>query len=60
LHSEKEIKSLLSIAVISEIPEMVSPLDERNTKKKLALGWAATALLSAMILAGSIFSFLHN
>ncbi len=60
LHSEKEIKSLLPIAVISEIPEMVSPLDERNTKKKLALGWAATALVFATILAGSVFSFLHN
>ncbi len=60
LHSEQEIKSLLPIAVISEIPEMVSPLDERNTKRKLALGWAATALVFAMILAGSVFSFLNN
>ncbi len=60
LHSEKEIKSLLPIAVISEVPEMVSPLDERNTKRKLALGWATTAFVFATILGGSVFSFLHN
>jgi len=60
LHSEQEIKALLPIAVISEIPEMVSPLDERNTKRRLALGWAATALVFATILAGSVFSFLNN
>jgi polysaccharide chain length determinant protein (PEP-CTERM system associated) len=60
LHTEKEIKSLLPIAVISEIPEIVSPLDERNSKKKLALGWVATVLVVGTILAGSVFSFLHN
>jgi polysaccharide chain length determinant protein (PEP-CTERM system associated) len=60
LHTEKEIKSLLPVAVISEIPEIVSPLDERNSKKKLALGWVATVLVVGTILAGSVFSFLHN
>ncbi len=60
LHTEKEIKSLLPIAVISEIPEIVSPLDKRNTKKKLALGWVATVLVVGTILAGSVFSFLHS
>ncbi|MGA9062049.1 MAG: hypothetical protein WB341_10335 [Terracidiphilus sp.] len=60
LHSEKDIKSLLPVAVISEIPEIVSPSDERNTKRRLALGWAATALVFAAMLAGSVFSYLHN
>ena len=60
LHTEKEIKSLLPVAVISEIPEIVSPLDERNSKKKLALGWVATVLVVGTILAGSVFSFLHS
>lgn len=60
LHTEKEIKSLLPIAVISEIPEIVNPVDERNSKKKLAFGWAASALVIGVILAGSLFSFLGN
>ena len=60
LHTEKEIKSLLPIAVISEIPEIVSPADERRAKKKLVLGWAASAIVVGAILAGSLFSFLHS
>ncbi len=60
LHTEKEIKALLPIAVISEIPEIVTPADERKSKKKLALGWAASAVVVGAILAGSVFSFLHN
>ena len=60
LHSEKEIATLLPMAIISEIPEIVSPLDERNNKKKMVLGWAATAVVIATILAGSAFSYLHD
>jgi polysaccharide chain length determinant protein (PEP-CTERM system associated) len=60
LHTEKEIKSLLPIAVISEIPEIASPLDDQNTRRRLALGWAASAVVFATILAGSVFSYLHN
>jgi polysaccharide chain length determinant protein (PEP-CTERM system associated) len=60
LHSEREIKSLLPIAVFSEIPEVVSPFDERSTKRKLVLGWATTAFVVVTILAGSVFSFLRH
>ena len=60
LHSEKEIKALLPIAVISEIPEVVSALDESRVKKRLVLGWATVALVAATILAGSAFSYLHD
>ena len=60
LHSEKEIKTLLPVAVISEIPEIVSLSDERRNKKKMAFGWAMTLLVVAAILAGSAFSYLHK
>ncbi len=60
LHSEKEIKALLPIAILSEIPEIVSPSDERSSKKKMVLGWAMAALIVATILAGSAFSYLHG
>jgi succinoglycan biosynthesis transport protein ExoP len=59
LHSEKEIKILLPLAVISEIPEIVNPSDERTNKKRIALGWAMTAIVAVTILAGSAFSYLH-
>ena len=60
LHSEKEIKALLPIAVISEIPAIASPLDEAKTKRRLALGWTMTALVVVTIAAGSAFSYFHN
>jgi polysaccharide chain length determinant protein (PEP-CTERM system associated) len=60
LHSEHEIKSLLSMAVISEIPIVANPLDKAKTKRQMALGWATTLVVFVAILAGSVFSFLHH
>jgi polysaccharide biosynthesis transport protein len=60
LYDEKQIKSLLPIAIISEIPEIVSAADQRNSKKRLMLGWTTTVVVMGIILAGSVFSFLHN
>ncbi|MGA3033261.1 MAG: hypothetical protein ABSD70_08255 [Terracidiphilus sp.] len=60
LHSEKEIKDLLVMPVISEVPEVSDPDDEHKRKRQLLLGWAATAFVFCIILAGSVFSFLHN
>jgi len=60
LHSEKEIKALLPMAILSEIPEIVSPSDERSSKRKMVLGWAMGALIIATILAGSAISYLRG
>ena len=60
LHSEREIKTLLSMAVMSDIPEIVRPSDERSKKKRQILGWAMAALVVATILAGSAISYLHG
>lgn len=60
LHTEKEIKALLPIAVISEIPEISSPLDEQIEGKKAKLQWAMAALVLVIIFAGGVFSYLHG
>ena len=60
LHSEKEMKALLPMKVISEIPEIIVPSDELRSKRRIWLGWAMTALLLAIILAGSAFSYRHS
>ena len=59
LHSEKELKILLPMAILSEIPEIVSPSDEQSRRKRTALGWAVAALVVTAILAGSALSYLH-
>ncbi len=60
LHSEKRIKAMLPIKVISEIPEILTPSDEQTSKKRMLLGWAMTVFALATILAGSAFSYLHG
>jgi polysaccharide biosynthesis transport protein len=60
LYREKEIKELLPVQVISEIPEIVNPADEQKAKKSLAYAWAAGAVVLVTIAAGSLFSFLHS
>jgi len=60
LQSEKEIKALLPAAIISEIPEILVPSEERSNKRQVAAGWAVAALVAATILAGSALSYLHD
>jgi polysaccharide biosynthesis transport protein len=60
VHSENEIKALLPMKVISEIPEVLSALDEKKSKKRMLLGWAMAVVVFATIAAGSLFSYRHN
>lgn len=60
LHSEKEIKEILPVAVISEIPVITNLSDEQNAKRKVWLGWVTAAVVFATILMGSAFSYLHG
>jgi polysaccharide chain length determinant protein (PEP-CTERM system associated) len=60
LHSEAQIKSLLPVAIICEIPAVSSPSDAFDRKRRAVLGWATAALVIATILAGSAFSYLRG
>lgn len=60
LHSEKDIKAILQIPVISEVPEIVSPMDEQLEKRRVMLQWATSAFVLVTILAGSVFSLIHD
>jgi polysaccharide biosynthesis transport protein len=60
LHSEREIKTLLPTAVISEVPEVVSLLDEQRLKRRVKLGWTTATVVLVIILAGSVLSYLRS
>ena len=60
VYSEQELKSLLPVSVMSEIPAITTPSDERGEQKRLWLGWATAALVVATILAGSAISYLRG
>jgi succinoglycan biosynthesis transport protein ExoP len=59
LHSDQEIKKVLSINIISEIPEILTATDERRRKQQMIFGWSLAALVVVLMLAGSAFSYLH-
>jgi polysaccharide chain length determinant protein (PEP-CTERM system associated) len=60
LHGEKEIRDLLPIGIIAEIPEIVIPSDEIESKRRLTLGWTLTAAVFVTIVAGAAISFFHG
>jgi polysaccharide biosynthesis transport protein len=60
LHGEKEIKALLTMPVMSEIPEVQTPVDQQRASKRLLTGWAATAIVGFVIAVGSVYSYLRG
>ena len=60
LYSEKEIKKLLPVPLICEIPVIATPFDERTRNDNAWRGWAAAAVVVTSILAGSVFSYLRG
>jgi polysaccharide chain length determinant protein (PEP-CTERM system associated) len=60
LYNEKELKEMLPVAVISEIPAMTTPEEDRKQEKKLWVSWAAAGLVFATILIGSALSFFRG
>lgn len=60
LHTDQQIENLLPTGIISEIPEILRPEDERRRKSRAALGWAAGAFVAIVVVAGTAFSYLHG
>jgi polysaccharide biosynthesis transport protein len=60
LYNEKALKEILSMSVISEIPAITSPDEERKREKKLWVSWVAAGLVFATVLAGSAISFFRG
>ena len=60
IYSEKDLQKLLPVTVISEIPSIEDPADEQQERRRLWLGWATAAVVSATILVGSAFSYLRG
>jgi polysaccharide biosynthesis transport protein len=59
MHSEKEIKKVLSMAIVTEIPEIVGNNGSAPRNSAL-LGWGMAAVVVIVILAGSAFNYLHS
>jgi hypothetical protein len=60
IYDEKELQKLLPVAVISEIPGIVTPTDAGREYRLLWVGWATAAFVSVTILVGSALSYLRG
>jgi len=60
LYSEQEIRKLLPVSVISELPVIADPAEEQAFHRKYWIGLATTAAVFVVILAGSAVSYLKG
>jgi polysaccharide biosynthesis transport protein len=60
IYDEKELQKMLPVAVISEIPAITLASEQQEQRRRLWLGWATAAVVSATILLGSAFSLLRG
>src|SRR5581483_1671137 len=60
IHSEKELKALIPVGVLSEIPSIATPAEEVEQARSARLAWVAAAVTFTSILAGKAFSFLRG
>lgn len=60
LHTENDLKKLLPVEVITEIPAIRSVADVEQANRRLRLGWAMAMFVFAIIAAGSAFSYLRG
>ncbi|HZZ39717.1 MAG TPA: Wzz/FepE/Etk N-terminal domain-containing protein [Acidobacteriaceae bacterium] len=60
MHLGEEIRDMIPVAVISEVPEIVTPEDVSRARRRVLVGWATAAVVLITILAGTAMSFLRS
>jgi succinoglycan biosynthesis transport protein ExoP len=60
MYIEKDIKELLPMGIISELPQISLPSDEQRSMKKTAIGWSTAAVVIVTILAGTAISYFRS
>ena len=60
VYSDHEIRDIVGTELLTEIPAIVTAVDDQRQKRTLQLGWATTALVLITILAGSAYTYLRG
>lgn len=60
VYSELELRKLLPVSVISELPVISEPVNEVAERKRIWFGWATATLILVAILAGSAVSYFRG
>jgi succinoglycan biosynthesis transport protein ExoP len=60
LYSEQELKDLVGLSILAEIPSVATAKEETRQQHRAWLEWASAGLVFAVILAGSAVSYLRG
>ncbi len=60
IHGEKQFKDLVTVGIISEIPEVTTVDEELRAKRSNQLAWVAASVVFISILAGTAVSYLRG
>jgi polysaccharide biosynthesis transport protein len=60
VYNEKALKELLPVGVISEIPAITGPQEERQQARKLWVSWVTAGVVLGTVLVGSAISFFRG
>jgi polysaccharide biosynthesis transport protein len=60
VYNETDLKGMLPMTILSEIPEVVQPSDDARKRRRLAFSWAMTVFVVVVILAGTAVSILQG
>lgn len=60
LHNEADLRAMLPLAVLSEIPEVVHQSDVAKKRRRVIFTWAITVVAVLTILAGTTISILNG
>lgn len=60
IYSEKQLKALLPVEILSQVPDVPAPEDTRHRRRKVFLGWCTAILVFVVILAGSTYSLIRG
>lgn len=60
MYNPIEIKDMLPVPVVCEIPQIISPAEEQKARKRTTMVWAMTVAVVVIILAGSAVSVIHG
>jgi polysaccharide biosynthesis transport protein len=60
LHNESDLRAMLPVTILSEVPEVVHASDETRKRRRLVLSWVMTALVVVSILVGTTISILNG
>jgi succinoglycan biosynthesis transport protein ExoP len=60
VYSERELKALLPVDLIAEIPPVTTPREKERQKTSALLGWAVTGLEFVLILTGFAISYFRG